>query len=235
LLIRLRDRYTRHEVTASRVGSPSGRTHALDPAVESAFGGEREHEAREAAEDHADADERTDDPDRAGRPRAPDHDGQNEGDDAVDQQPVRAVARPQLERLNDLNDSFKEEIDGEDQGEGDERAEWVHEQVDAGDEVDGPDDQLPDHAAGGVGLEGEDEVSDAAENHRPGEDERDGKPGERWDEDGKEAGKDQQDAEGDRPVDSPGGESGEGGGCGAHLVAPPEGVDTGLADGRRIP
>jgi len=52
--------------------------------VEDTFSGEGEHEAGEAAEEHADSDERADDPDRAGGPGAPDHDGEDEGDNAVD-------------------------------------------------------------------------------------------------------------------------------------------------------
>ena len=45
--------------------------------AEDAFGGKGEHEAGEAAEDHADADEGSYDPDGAGRPGAPDHDGED--------------------------------------------------------------------------------------------------------------------------------------------------------------
>jgi len=45
--------------------------------VEDALCGEGEHEAGDAAEDHADADEGADDPDGAGRPGAPDHDGED--------------------------------------------------------------------------------------------------------------------------------------------------------------
>ncbi len=72
--------------------------------AEDAFGGEGEHEAGDTAEDHADADECADDPDGAGRPGAPDHDGQNEGDDAVDQKPDCAVAGTKLEVLDELDD-----------------------------------------------------------------------------------------------------------------------------------
>ncbi len=217
-LVKLRDRYTRHEVAALRVGGPSGRTRSLNFVVEGAFSGQREHEAREAAEDHADANKRADDPDGAGRPRTPDHDGQNEGDDAVDQQPVRAVAGTNLERLDDLDHPFKEEIHSEDEGKRDKRAERMHEQVDARDQVNGADDDLPQDTAGGVGFEGEDEVGDTAEDHRPGEDERNGEPGERRNEDGEEAGQDEQDAEGNGPVDGFGGQSGEWGSCCAHGV-----------------
>src|ERR1700730_13547367 len=114
-----------------------------DGVVEDAFGGEREHEAGEAAEDHADADERADDPDGAGRPGAPDHDGQDEGYNAVDEEPVCAVAGTELEGENGFDDALEEEIDGEDEGEGDEDVERRQEEIDAGDEVDGADEQLP--------------------------------------------------------------------------------------------
>ncbi len=187
-----------------------------DLAVKCAFGSEREHEAGEAAEDHADADERADDPDGAGRPRPPYHDGQNEGDDAINQQPRRAMAGAELERLNDLDDSLKEEVHGQDEREGDEGIERVQEEVDARNQVDGADDDLPKDTAGGVGLEGEDEVGDATEDHRPGEDERDGEPRKRWNKDGEETGKDEQNTEGNGPVDGFGGKSGEWGSCGAH-------------------
>jgi hypothetical protein len=85
--------------------------------VDDAFGGEGEHESGEAAEDHADADERADDPDGAGRPGAPDHNGQDEGDDSVDDEPTGAMARTELEVLDELDDGLEEEVAGEDEGE----------------------------------------------------------------------------------------------------------------------
>jgi hypothetical protein len=106
----------------------------------------------------------------------------------------------------------------------------MEDEIDAGEDVDGSDEQLPDEAAGGVGLEGEDEVGDAAEDHGPAEEEGDGDAGEPGDEDREEAGDDEQDAEGDGPVDGFGREGGEGGWGGAHgngNGSPPEVVDTG--------
>lgn len=201
--------------------------------VEDAFGGEGEHEAGEAAEDHADADERADDPDGAGRPCSPDHDGQDEGDDAVDQKPDCAVAGTKLEILDDLDDGLEEEVVREDEGEDEQAVEGMHEKDDAGEQVDGADEEFPDTASRGVGLEGEDEVGDAAKNHSPAKDEGDRDAGDGWDEEGEESGDDEEDAEGDGPVDGFGDEGGEGGwGC-AH-GGPPEVVDTGPWDGRRI-
>jgi hypothetical protein len=136
-------RYTGHEVTAPRAVGPSGRRWSLRGLVEGAFGGEREHEPGEAAEDHADADERADDPDCAGRPGTPDHDGEDEGDDAIEQEPVCAVTGAELEGLDGFNYALEEEIDGKDEGEGDESVERVQEQIDAGEEVDGSDEYLP--------------------------------------------------------------------------------------------
>src|ERR1700737_4428881 len=104
--------------------------------IEDAFGGERQHEAGEAAEEHADADEGSDDPDRAGGPGAPDHDSQDERNDAVDQKPDGAVAGTKLKELNELDDSLEEEITGEDKGEGKECGERVEDEVDASEEVD---------------------------------------------------------------------------------------------------
>lgn len=60
-----------------------------------------------------------------------------------------------------------------------------------------------------MGFEGEDEMSDATEDHCPAEEDRDANAGYRRDEDGEEAGDDQQDAEGDGPVEGFGGEGGE--------------------------
>ena len=53
----------------------------------------------------------------------------------------------------------------------------MKDEVDAGEEVDDADEELPDEAAGGVGFEGEDEVGDAAEDHEPAEEEGDGDAG----------------------------------------------------------
>jgi len=141
--------------------------------VEDAFGGEGEHESGEAAEHHADADEGADDPDGAGRPGAPDHYGKDEGDDAVDEEPDCAVTGAELEELDELDDGLEKEITGEDEGEGYERIERVKDEVDAGEEVDEAYEYLPDTNTGGVGLEGEDEMGDAAEDHGPAEEEGD--------------------------------------------------------------
>jgi len=194
--------------------------------VEDAFGGEREHEAGEAAEDHADADECADDPYGAGGPGAPDQDGEDEGNDAVDQKPAGAVAGPELEEVDELDDGLEEEVTGEDEGEGEERIEWMEDEVDAGEEIDGADEELPYAAAGGVGFEGKDEVGNGAEYHGPAEQEGDGDAGEERDADGEESDDDEENAEGNRPVDGFGCEGGEGGRGGAH-VGPPEVVDTG--------
>jgi hypothetical protein len=172
---------------------------------EDAFGGEREHEAGESAEDHAEADEGADDPNGARWPGSPDHDGEDEGDDAVDREPPCAMAGTELEELDELNDSFEEEVAGENKGEGEECRDRVKDQVEAGDQIDSTDQDLPDEAAGGVGFEGKDEVSDGADDHQPAEDESNGYAGDRGDADGDEAGDDQKDAEGDGPVDGFGG------------------------------
>ena len=119
------------------------------------------------------ADERADDPDGAGGPGAPDHDGEDEADDAVEEQPAGTVAGADLEEVDDLDDALETQIVGEDQGEDEEAVEWMPEKDEAGDEVDGADEDLPDDAAGGVGLEGEDEVGDATEDHGPAEEEGD--------------------------------------------------------------
>ena len=182
--------------------------------IEDALGGEGEHEAGDAAEDHADANERSNDPDGADRPGAPDHDGQDEGDDAVDEKPDCAVAGAKLEVLDDLDDGLEEEVVREDEGEDEQAVEGMHEKDEAGEQVDGADEELPDAASRGVGLEGEDEVGDAAKDHGPAEDEGDRDAGDRGDKDGEESGDDEEDAEGDGPVDGSGDEGGEAGwGC----------------------
>jgi len=184
--------------------------------VEDAFGGEGEHEAGDAAEDHAYADESSNNPDGADGPGAPDHDGEDEGDDAVDQKPDCAVAGTKLEVLDDFDDGLEEEVVREDEGEDEQAVEGMHEKDEAGEEVDGADEELPDTASRGVGLEGEDNVGDAADDHGPAEDEGDGDAGDRWDADGKDASDDEEDAEGDGPVDGFGDEGGEGGWSCAH-------------------
>jgi hypothetical protein len=189
--------------------------------VDDAFGGEGEHEAGEAAEDHAEADQCSDDPDGACRPGAPDHDGEDEGDDAVEEEPASAVAGTDLEEVDYFDDAFEEEVVGEDQGEDEQAVERMHDEDDAGDEIDRADEDLPDTAAGGVGFKSKDEVGDAAEDHGPAEEEGDGDSGEGRDEDGEETEHDEQNAEGDGPVDGLGGEAGEGDGGGGH-GSPPE-------------
>ena len=162
--------------------------------VEDAFGGEGEHEAGDAAEDHADADEGSYDPDGAGGPGAPDHDGEDEGDDAVDEEPYCAVAGTKLEVLDELGDGLEEEVVREDEGEDEQAVEGMGDQDEAGEEVDGADDGLPDTASRGVGFEGEDEMGDAAEDHDPAEDKSDGEAGDGWDADGEESCDDEEDA-----------------------------------------
>lgn len=81
--------------------------------IEKLFCGQGEHQSGEATEEHADADEGSDGPDGAIRPRAPDHEGQDEGDDAVDDQPGGAFARANLEGMDELDDACDEEVDGE--------------------------------------------------------------------------------------------------------------------------
>jgi hypothetical protein len=178
--------------------------------VDDAFGGEGEHEAGDSAEEHADADESADDPDGAVGPGTPDHDGEDEGDDGVEEKPACAVTGPDLEELDDLEDAFKEEIAGKEECEGEQAREWVHDEVKAGDEIDDAEQYLPDDMAGGVGFEGEDEVGDAADDHEPAEDEGDGEAGDPGDEDGDESGEDEKYAEGDGPVDGFGGDVAEG-------------------------
>ena len=56
-------------------GAPAHVVLGLEDMLDGAFGGEGEHEARESAEEHTDADERADHPDGAARPGTPDHDG----------------------------------------------------------------------------------------------------------------------------------------------------------------
>ena len=54
--------------------------------------GEGEHQAGEAGEEQADADQGAEDPERAGGPGPPDEDGEDDADDGVEEQPPGAVA-----------------------------------------------------------------------------------------------------------------------------------------------
>jgi len=65
------------------------------------------------------------------------------------------------------------------------------------------------------GLEGEDKMCDAADDHRPADEQSYPEAGDRRDEDREEASQNEQDAEGDGPVDGFSGCSGEGIGCAA--------------------
>ena len=94
----------------------------------------------------------------------------------------------------------------------------MHYKDESGEEIDRADDRLPDTAARAMGFEGEDEVSDAADDHGPAEEEGDGQARDERDAEGEESGDDEKDAEGDGPVDGFGGEAGEGGRCCAHGV-----------------
>ena len=124
------------------------------------------------------------------------------------------MAGAELEVLDELDDGFEEEIAGEDEGEDEQAVEGMHEKDDAGEDVDGSDEEFPDAASCGVGLEGKDKVGDSAEDHGPAEEEGDRDAGDRRDHDGEEAGEDEKDAEGDRPVDGFGGQGGKRGGGG---------------------
>jgi hypothetical protein len=190
----------------------------LEHSVENPFGGEGDHQAREAAEDHADADQCPDDPDGACGPGTPDENGEDEGDGGVDQKPTGTVARTKLEELDDLDDAFEEKVDGENERKCDQGREGMQNQVDAGEEIDGANDELPDEGAGGVGFEGKDEVGDAAEDHRPAEEKSDHDARDGGDEDGEKSGNDEQDAKGYGPVDGPWSEVRECSGRGAHGV-----------------
>lgn len=66
------------------------------------MGREREHEAREAAEEHTDTDEGADGPYGTGRPGSPDQEGEDEGDDAVEQRPAPTRRRTELEGEDEL-------------------------------------------------------------------------------------------------------------------------------------
>ena len=46
--------------------------------------GQRKHQARDSAEEHADSHKRADDPFSARWPRSPNHDGKDQGDDSVE-------------------------------------------------------------------------------------------------------------------------------------------------------
>ncbi len=201
---------------------------------EGALGGESKHEAGDSAEEHADANECSDYPYGAGRPRAPDHDGQDESDGGVNEQPAGSVAGTDLEELEDLEHAFKEEIDGDEEGKGNKAGDGVEDHIDAGEEIGGAEEQLPDNVAGVVGLEGEDEVSDGADEEKPAQEEGYSDAGDHWQEEGDESGDDEQDAEKDRPANGFGDEVRERGGGGAHKEDPPKDVEAGPDVGWRI-
>jgi len=87
----------------------------------------------------------------------------------------------------------------------------MQDEIEAGDEVDDSDEDFPDDDTRGVGFEGEDEMSDAADDHQPAKDESDGDAGEGWNANCEESGDNEKDAEGDGPVDGFRNETGEAG------------------------
>lgn len=107
------------------------------------------------------------------------------------------MAGMDLEVLNDFNDAFKEQIVSNDEGENEEAVERISKKHAAGDEIDGADEELPDTATGCVGFEGEDEMGDGTKDHRPGEDDCDTDAGKKRNENRKDAGQNQQEAQRD--------------------------------------
>ena len=204
-----------------------GQSMRLGQTIDEFFGGEGQHEARESAEEHADADEGSDGPDGAVGPGTPDHKSEDEGDDAVDHEPGGAFARANFEGVHEFDDACDEEIDGQQKSEREKAEQRVPEEVAAGEDVGEADEDLPEDAALGVGLKGEDDVNDAEEEHRVAEEEGYAESGDVRDEDGEEAGQNKQDAEGDGPVNGLSGEGWERCGCATHEVSPPKDVDVG--------
>src|SRR5260370_5829363 len=121
-----------------------------------------------------------------------------------------------LGRLDDLDYTFKEEVDPKEEGEGEKSGEGMREQVDSGEEVDGSEEEFPEKATGGVCLEGVDEMGEAADDHGPTEEEGGGDAGDGRDKDGEETGQDQENAQGDGPAEGFGQDDREGTRWGAH-------------------
>src|SRR5215472_14170002 len=85
----------------------------------------------------------------------------------------------------------------------------MDDEVDAGDEVDDSDEDLPDDAACGVDLPGKDEVGDSAEDKEPANEEGEPDAGDSRVNESKETDNDEDNAEGDGPVDGAIGDCGE--------------------------
>lgn len=107
------------------------------------------------------------------------------------------MARTNLEELDNFEDGFEEEVAGQEKREGEQTSQRVHDQVEAGDEIDDAEKDFPDDVAGGVGFKGKDEVRDATDDHEPAEDEGDGDAGYLGNADGDKPSENEEDAEGD--------------------------------------
>src|SRR6267154_3177417 len=73
--------------------------------------GERNHQARNSAEEHADSNECPEYPFRTGRPGSPNQDGKNQGDNAIYKEPSRSGQRPQTNCEDEFEYGLREQID----------------------------------------------------------------------------------------------------------------------------
>src|SRR4029453_15135407 len=88
----------------------SSRTHVASRRLrDSAADGDGEHESCNAAEDHAHADQRAEQPRFTRRPRADNKDRQRQGDNPVEEQPSRSGQRPEHVRQPELQDPLEEQ------------------------------------------------------------------------------------------------------------------------------
>src|ERR1019366_3827332 len=126
-----------------------------------------DHQARHARHDHADTHQRPDEPQRAGGPLSPDQDAQDQGDDAVHQDPHRTARAAALEIGNQVDDAFRYEEERQRQGETGDTDHRMQQEVNAHDQIQNRYQEFPDRAADALRLEGMDKLERSAKNDEP--------------------------------------------------------------------
>ena len=104
-------------------------------------------QAGNSREEHAEPNQGPNRPFAAGGPASPDHDSENHGNDAVEDEPSGAGERTHAEPHDDRQDTPHEKISCKKKGERRQARHGVDEQVDADTQVENPDEQLPEEAA----------------------------------------------------------------------------------------
>ena len=160
----------------------------------------REHEARNAAEKNADANESADDPGGTGRPGFKNQHGEDEGDDAIKHQPAGAFHPAEVEGHHDFHGCFHEQINGQHKSQRRHARRRMRQHVDTdGDINDAQDDSPPEAAAMVMAyMPGVGELHRAAKHQQPAKQEHERSSKNFGHDDGTNANNDHKDTDDDR-------------------------------------